>query len=138
MSGEIRALMLGILLFGAIVTGFSMFAFDLATQSGTGFIAQNTSGLSQFGRLGNQTREMEEQVRTARTGSISDLGVATIVGGYNVMKTILTMLSTTLDIIINGVGAYLFLPSWAIAILVMAIGVIVVLAIAGALLKWEI
>jgi len=139
MAGEVRALVIMILLASMVIIGTAMFYGSFAeTYGSTG--VDDISNFSSATQAQTLATNMRDSIKDAKLTNVElvDIPFTIITGGYNAFKLVFDTIDYV-NAMTNDLVVFTGLPiGWAVTILTGLVMVIIVFAALGALLKWEV
>lgn len=145
---EVRALMIGLLLFSGVLVGMSTFYVDLTSSTNLAAYGLNSEQIANISPedlssrsvaddITQRTKDIEETLKQRPTG----LTAVDVAWGYiNAALSAITLPLTAVSLftnMINDVSIFLNIPSWVGGIVIGVIVIIILFEIVSAYLKWR-
>jgi len=139
--GEIRSIVLGVMLFSLVVTGLFLFESDLAANNSTA-LSQNLSNNPDLVQLQSMNQQLTSianqtaQVNYNQQGLLGSLGFLAVVpvGFLNQLQQIWVIGTNGLTFIVTGVTTYLPIPAFLVQGVQAMVAAILLLAFIGLIL----
>lgn len=120
--GELRSLVIGIMLFSLIVTAMVVFSSTLATRQGV-ILHENLSNDSNLQQLASMNQQLAvasnqtAQVNYNQQGLVGSLGFLAVIpsGFFSIVQEIWILSTNGLSFIVSGITTYLPIPGWLAA-----------------------
>lgn len=138
MAGEIKRMVLMLLLVSIPIIGAGMFYGSFASHYGSTGVS-DISNMSSAGEAQGMATRMRDSIKNSQLTSIPqvDIPFMIISGGYNALMLVFDGIMYVISLI-SDLIVFSGLPvGWVVSILTAAVSVILVFGILGALLKWE-
>lgn len=137
--GEIRNMIVGLLVFSAIVLGMYFYFADFSTNVPNARPVENFTYLDSIQKISEITKNLEQSLKSSPlTGTILDVPLVAASAVYNVLKLIMESFVTVFQIVIDAFVNYLHLPDWVRGSLLAIISALIIMYIVSAVLRWEI
>jgi len=140
---KISNLMIGLILFGACITGLSIFISGTISANSSSTV-QNLSQITVFELISNTTNETASALRGVQIGSITinDAPFVIANGVYNVFQLFTDRIPKIFIALFDadiGIPHFLpWIPWWAINLIIAIISLLVVITIVNAVMRSDI